>query len=192
MRLVIDFITGIDEKIAVFFNEYLTNSFVQWFFNFFTIIGSAAAVWLLIFLIFSIYKKDKWTWLFWIIPFIAVFFIVELGLKNIIGRERPYIVLEGIKMLTYKPDSFSFPSSHGAFSAAAVVIAAKIKSPPGIVWYIILSVLITVSRIVLKAHFLSDIICGYAVGWVIAYTVIKILEKVRSKSGINVISDKRS
>ncbi|MBN1648384.1 MAG: phosphatase PAP2 family protein [Spirochaetales bacterium] len=175
MTDLIDFIVRIDTSVALFMNEHITNSAVLWFFNFFTIIGTGGICWMLVFLIISVTRKQKRVWLYWIIPFTLVFLLSELGLKHLVARPRPYIALEGIHMLAGRINSYSFPSSHSAFSGAAVLIAARIMAPPNVIPYFVISVLVAASRVVLKAHFLSDVICGYVIGMLITLAVLKIL-----------------
>ena len=70
-------------------------------------------------------------------------------------------------VINYKyPKSYSFPSGHTTVSfAAAFVLASSNKKY--IPYAYILASLIALSRIILGAHYLSDVIAGMGVGTII-------------------------
>lgn len=181
---MIDWIVGLDQKIALFMDENVTNIVLLHIFNFFSIIGIAALIWIAIFIIISIKRKEKTVWLSWIIVFFAVCIISELVFKNIFARNRPYVDLLGLDMFVHKLSSYSFPSGHTSFSAASVVLVLRLKPNPHVSVYIILAVLISVSRVILKAHYFSDVICGYIIGTIIAVFTLKIMDAVIKRKQI--------
>jgi membrane protein DedA with SNARE-associated domain len=85
----------------------------------------------------------------------------------------------------------SFPSGHAAYSAAYLAVAFVLwRSVPGfrariglIVIALVLAVLIGLSRVYLRAHYLSDVLAGYALGLAvfgIAALVALAVERVRN------------
>lgn len=69
-----------------------------------------------------------------------------------------------IKILTWRirPDgsnSFSFPSGHAALS---MFIAASTRIPLLFIW----SFLVGISRLKLNKHHLSDVLCGFLLGYI--------------------------
>jgi undecaprenyl-diphosphatase len=84
----------------------------------------------------------------------------------------------------------SFPSGHAAYSAAYLAVAFVLwRSVPGfrariglIVIALVLAVLIGLSRVYLRAHYLTDVLAGYALGLAvfgIAALVALTVERVR-------------
>ena len=96
-------------------------------------------------------------------------------LKIIFGRARPYLWLtgdqSGFHFLRYGARFASFPSGHTTTSvAAAMVFGALFPRWRYAFWATAL--LIGLSRIVLDLHYLSDVIAGTALAWLVATTLI--------------------
>jgi membrane-associated phospholipid phosphatase len=89
--------------------------------------------------------------------------IAETVLKALIGRPRPFDA------------SFGFPSGHATAAATffgAVIYLAGNVSPPARTWVRVLAglaiVLVGLSRVMLRAHWPSDVIGGVALGLALA------------------------
>ena len=86
-------------------------------------------------------------------------------IKIIIQVPRPYLTLPDIKPLISKTD-FSFPSGHATFFMALGVAIYLSHKKAGYV-FIILAILIGLSRIVAGVHFPSDILAVFCLGIII-------------------------
>ncbi len=101
---------------------------------------------------------------------LPIYFIVNKYVK----RLRPFEQMQNINHLIVPPDKYSFPSGH---TAAAFVMAIlfslrfSILSP----WLYLLAILIGISRIYLRVHYLTDIIAGALLGILSANLSIWIL-----------------
>jgi undecaprenyl-diphosphatase len=98
--------------------------------------------------------------------------LLMLGLKQFFHRQRPELPL--IKTLT----NFSFPSGHAlcSFIFCSVIIYLVDKGNADLKWkwifsilLILFSIVIGISRIVLRYHYATDVLAGFCVGfaWVI-------------------------
>ncbi|MFJ7365011.1 phosphatase PAP2 family protein [Peribacillus frigoritolerans] len=129
-----------------------------------------------------ILKKDYWT--------MAVFSIGIAGgdalngwIKNHVKRVRPEDHL-------IETAGFSFPSAHAMvglifFSMVAYLIMNEIKGN-SLKWavgigFVCLVLLIGVSRIVMKVHFPTDILAGFALGAAYSLTLFKLYEFLESR-----------
>lgn len=92
-------------------------------------------------------------------------------LKKFFKRKRPYVVLTALERVHVPSDEFSFPSGH----ATAGFLMAYLVSHffPGIsVWMYIWVLLVALSRVLLRVHFVSDILAGMLLGTGIAMSVL--------------------
>src|SRR5262249_47242477 len=95
-------------------------------------------------------------------------------LKRIIGRARPLVVEDGGTLvfapLVWRPEYASIPSGHGTNAfAAAVAIGTLWPSTRVAMW--IYAVLIAISRVVITAHYPSDLVASAFFGIVGAFLV---------------------
>lgn len=65
----------------------------------------------------------------------------------------------------------SFPSIHAGRTVILAVVLSKLFSCPACVFLWALVVCVLVSRILLRKHFLVDVIAGAVLGWVVALAV---------------------
>ncbi|MEO5658000.1 MAG: phosphatase PAP2 family protein [Nitrospiria bacterium] len=95
--------------------------------------------------------------------------VFKIGL----GRPRPGLVDRG--MLEWGPSlaaaQNSFPSGHATAAFALATVAAAAAPGWGIVFYA-LATLVAVSRVVLDAHFVADVVAGGLIGWAVARAAV--------------------
>ena len=100
---------------------------------------------------------------------IAISGIITQILKHLIGRPRPKIMfLEdetfGLNFFTFNSDFHSFPSGHASTIFSIVFVFYFLF--PGIKKYLIsVGIFIALTRVVIGAHYLSDIIAGCAISY---------------------------
>lgn len=86
------------------------------------------------------------------------FLLVNIFLKNMVQRIRPYVVNEGLILLGDMPGDFSFPSGHtGSAFAVAVVMYLCMSKRYGIPALVTAS-FIALSRIYNGAHYPTDVL----------------------------------
>lgn len=141
-----------------------------------TKLGNAGIIWILTGIILISMKKTR---KLGIIFLTALFITAVLGegiLKNVIKRERPFETIKGLTLLIKAPSSYSFPSGHTASSFTAFGVLYFMNSPYK--WYsLILALFISISRIYLNVHYLTDIIGGALLGLAVAYMVCKFFKR---------------
>lgn len=139
-----------------------------------TAFGNMGIFWILLIIIFLTTKEYKKMAKYMIICLLVNIIIVNLIIKPAVGRQRPFEIVDGIKLLVLKPQDPSFPSGHSAISfcmLTVILLFSKSKSLKIITS--ILAVLIAFSRLYLYVHFPSDVFSGIIIGVFVAILTLK-------------------
>lgn len=128
--------------------------------------GSAIVVLVMTTLLF-LYDKNKRKY----IPLLWLTLIVSFGtaliLKYLIARPRP--ILSPLEL----EDSYSFPSGHAVAIFAPLLLIDKLF--PKIKWlWLALGTLVLISRIYLGVHYMSDVIGGALIGYIIGIITLEV------------------
>lgn len=105
-------------------------------------------------------------------------FLIELPvywiLKNSFKRRRPFRVVTALTPVLKPSDEFSFPSGHttAAFMVAGISTAFfPAFGPMMYMW----ALLVGLSRVMLKVHFISDVVAGALLGTCVAFLSISVM-----------------
>jgi membrane-associated phospholipid phosphatase len=102
--------------------------------------------------------------------------IGSVVVKNVIGRARPSVLTDWNPTL-FNPlalsDAFaSLPSSQATMAAAlAFAMAARFRNSGAV--FIVLGAIIGTSRIAVGEHWASDVVAGWALGWLIVRLLVR-------------------
>lgn len=117
---------------------------------------------------------------------LAVNFIVAIGLtsalgegliKHIVCRKRPCHKLEYKDLVVKRPDFYSFPSGHTASSFSIFAVALLRCNINEWLVILILAILISFSRIYLRVHYLTDVLCGVVLGLICGNISVGIMNR---------------
>ncbi len=156
------------------FIQQLRNPIFDVFFEMITTIGNRGEVWFVIIAILFFNKKTRQLSLYALLALLLTVGSVELILKPLIQRPRPFVGLDSLSLLIDKPSGFSFPSGHAAssFAVAMFLYINRIRFKKTI---LTIAVLISFSRVYLYVHYPSDVIAGALWASLIAYIVNKLM-----------------
>ena len=99
-------------------------------------------------------------------------------LKNIVDRDRPYEVLNELKILIERQPDSSFPSGHAANSlASAIVFFQMFKGRKSKISILLAGLVMALSRVYVGVHYLSDVLVGISVGIISGLSVCKFAKK---------------
>ena len=130
---------------------------------------------------------------------ILVGIVVNPMLKNIAFLRRPYFDHEGIKIL--KPvdasadiyniaeQGYSFPSGHTTNSTMLYTSLAMYKKKNKILWVIavVIPFLVGLSRVLLGAHYVTDVLCGWVVGTLLMLLFTYLQTHVKNENRLHLI-----
>jgi lipid A 4'-phosphatase len=121
---------------------------------------------------------------------IAASGIVVDVLKVVFGRTRPKLLIQsdvyGFTWLSWRSDHWSFPSGHSA-TIVALVTALWFLWPQHLLFYILVAAIVCMSRVVVGAHYLGDILAGA----LIAVLITRCTAQVFAKCGIDLVAAHR-
>ena len=168
-------LTQLDINILNFIQNNLTSPFLDKIMTTVTSLGNMGIIWIIMVIIFlsdEKYKKMAKTMIFCML---INAILINIILKPLVNRTRPFDLVQGIKLLVMKPTDPSFPSGHSAISfCSLVVILTMTKSRILKVFATILAILISYSRLYLYVHYPSDVLMGIILGSVISLVSMKV------------------
>ena len=179
----IDKINSIDVNILTFIRTNLTHGLLKDIMYVISLLLSPIPM-AIIFAIICLSAKDK-TAAIHIIINTGVAFLLNILLKNIFQRERPF------EFFLIDETGYSFPSAHSMIGVAfygtmiyctgKFLYNKKLRIPLSILLWGIM-VLTPISRVYLGVHNFTDVLVGSYIGAIIVRTSIFILDKINKKS----------
>ena len=107
--------------------------------------------------------------------------IVNLIIKPLVGRIRPYDVIDGLICMIGPQKDPSFPSGHTSSSFAAA-FAVFLKGPKKIgIPALAVAALIGFSRLYVGVHYPTDVLAGIVIGLLCGFLAVFIMDRVFAK-----------
>lgn len=148
--------------------ENLHTPFLDWLMPRITMLGDYGILWIALSLALVLYKPTRKCGLACTAALLFLFLAGNVVIKNLVARARPYDQIPGLELLIPPLSDFSFPSSHTGSSVAVASVILMYNKRWGIV-AMVLAVLISLSRLYLTVHFLTDVLAGAALGVLCAF-----------------------
>lgn len=160
--------------------QTLRTPFLDTFFTIYTNLGNRGEIWFLIMILTGINKKTRYISVLAFLALVMEFISVDLILKPIFMRERPF-ELYPVELLIGNPHGSSFPSGHSgsSFAVAGVYLFTNYKHKWTIVF---MAALMAFSRLYHFVHFPSDVLVGSIIGLIISYILVKFFNNNFKKS----------
>lgn len=164
--------------------EFLRQPWLDPIVSFYTKLGDAGLLWIVLTLAMLIFPKTRRAGLAGAMALVFSLIFTNGIIKPLLSRTRPWLVMEGLNYLVYEKDPNSFPSGHSSASFAAAsawwgTLPRKWMKVTGMV----AAALLALSRLYVGVHFPSDVVCGTLVGlfcgW-LACTILRAVEKRRA------------
>ena len=150
---------------------------------FITHLGDEGILWIAMGLTMLFWKKTRPMGFTVLLSLLFDFLIINVTLKDLISRPRPFVVNEAIRPLITDVSPYrSFPSGHsgGSFSAMFALywwVPKKVGIPA-----LVLAALVALSRLYVGVHYPTDILAGCLVGFLCGALAYYVVQAIRKKS----------
>lgn len=172
-----------DGQILLFIQEHLRNTVCDVFFTGITHLGDAGIFWICLTIVLLCFRRTRKAGIYSACGLILSLIVNNLILKNLVGRIRPYELVEGLQCIVGPAYDASFPSGHtGASFASAVSIYRQLPRKFA-VFFIVLASLIAFSRLYVGIHYPTDVLGGLVTGIGIGLLVNIIGDKLWNANG---------
>lgn len=174
-----DRLLEIDGNILLWIQDNLRNPVFDVVFTAITRLGEKGLIWIAFTLFLLLFKKYKWAGVASGISMTVTFVVVNVIVKNIVDRVRPYEVLEGLRCIVDPKSDFSFPSGHTAHAfAVGVVVLIMLPRKLGLPMFIFAFVM-GFSRLYVGVHYPTDVLAGAAIGTIIALVSVGLTKVIK-------------
>ncbi|MBR6173086.1 MAG: phosphatase PAP2 family protein [Eubacterium sp.] len=181
-------ITQWDADILLYIQDHLRADWLTPIMKVITHLGEKGIFWILLCIALLIPKRTRRVGLISALALLFGWLTCNVVIKSLVGRVRPYEVIEGLTSLVGAQKDTSFPSGHAAAAFATTIgfcLASWSKKEhwpkwPGIA-LIVLSLLICFSRLYVGVHYPTDVIAGILISSAIATGVYFIFLAVEKK-----------
>lgn len=154
----------VDAQLLLFIQEHIRNTVCDVFFRGITHLGDAGIFWILLTIALLCFRRTRRAGVYSACALMASLIVNNLILKNLVGRVRPYELVEGLQCIVGPARDTSFPSGHtGASFASAVAIYRQLPRKLA-VFFIVLASLIAFSRLYVGIHYPTDVLGGLVTG----------------------------
>lgn len=168
-------------NVLLWIQNNLRNDFFDVIMKTITRLGDGGMIWIIFAVLLLLFKKYRYAGVASAISLILTFLTVNLCIKNLVARVRPYEVIEGLTRIVGEQSDYSFPSGHTAHAFAVSVVLLlmlpkKLGAPA-----LILAFLMGFSRLYVGVHYPTDVLGGAVIGTVLAVISVFIAKKIKSK-----------
>lgn len=149
--------------------------------RFISMLGDHGLFWIFLTLLLFLFKKTRRAALASALSMLLTLLVVNILLKPLAARIRPYEVIEGLRYIVAKESEFSFPSGHSANSLACAWVLFRMCDKRIGVPALILALLIALSRLYVGVHYPTDVLAGVAIGMLLAEFAMRIAPRLAKR-----------
>lgn len=173
-----------EADILLWIQNNIRNDILTPFMRGITFLGEAGWFWILLTVIFLLKRKYRSVGIASGIALFGSLILNNLILKNVVGRIRPYEVIDGLRLIGHQASDASFPSGHSAASfAAATAFFLMLPKRIGVL-FIILAGLIAFSRLYIGIHYPTDVIFGIFDGILLGFCAVRFVRCRQKLEGL--------
>ena len=168
-----------ESGIILWIQENIRGPIGNVFWLFITHLGDDGLLWIAMGIVLLFFKKTRPIGFTVLLSLLFDFLIINVALKGLVARPRPFVVNELIEPLVGGVSPYrSFPSGHSGGSFATMFALYRWVPKKIVVPALFLASLVALSRLYVGVHYPTDIIGGAIIGFicsVLAYFVVKLV-----------------
>ena len=156
---------GLEASVLLWIQENLRGEVLNRAFSAFTHLGDHGLLFIVLGLLLLVIPRARKVGLTVLTALLIGALITNVTLKPLVGRIRPWLVVEGLTALVEETDLRSFPSGHttAAFAfAGAVLCSTPVKRWRALA--LAVAGLMAFSRLYVGVHYPTDVLAGVVVG----------------------------
>ena len=142
-----------------------------------TTLGNGGAFWIVLTLLLLIFKRTRRMGVYCAASMLLTLLVVNLCIKPLAARTRPYELIEGLQILVSRPHDYSFPSGHSANSLTCAWTIFRLAPKKYGVPALVLAVLIALSRLYVGVHDPTVVLAGAAIGVLLSEVALRALRR---------------
>lgn len=160
-----ELVQSVDESVLRWIGEHLRVSWLNGPMTFYSALGNAGMLFIAATFLLLCFRRTRRAGWASAAALVLDLLVVNVTIKPLVSRTRPWVVMEGFQTLTTSGDPNSFPSGHTcaafAFAAAVCVTAPETWMKAAA---LIAAALMGFSRLYVGVHFPSDVVAGVFIG----------------------------
>ena len=142
-----------------------------------TSLGNGGAFWIALTVLLLIFRRTRRIGVYCAASMLLTLLVVNLCIKPLAARTRPYELIQGLEILVSRPRDYSFPSGHSANSLSCAWTLFRLAPKKYGVPALVLAVLIALSRLSVGVHFPTDVLAGAAIGVLLSELTLRALRR---------------
>lgn len=167
-----------EANIIFWIQEHLRVGFLNPIMQVITTLGDGGVFWIVLTVLLLIFKKTRKAGVCCALGLIFDLLVVNIAVKPLVARIRPYEVIQEITILTHRPGDHSFPSGHSAGSFACAWAFFRAYKKKWGVPALILAILISLSRLYVGVHYPTDVLGGAVIGIIVGELGYRLGKKI--------------
>ncbi|MCM1273229.1 MAG: phosphatase PAP2 family protein [Clostridium sp.] len=174
----------LDGNILLWIQEHLRTDIMTVIMKAITKLGDKGIFFIAVAVLLMVYKPTRKAGLAALLGLLINLLIVNVWLKNVVDRTRPYYVVQGLQSLLPPQTDSSFPSGHTSHAFVMVAVMwSTMKRKYGVI-ALVLAILIAFSRLYLGVHYPSDVLAGAVIGLIAGLVSVAIVKRWKQSDSI--------
>lgn len=170
-----------EANIVLWIQENLRVGFLNPIMQGITHLGDGGVFWIILSVLLLLFKKTRKVGLCCALGLIFDLLVVNIAVKPLVARIRPYEIIKEITILTHQPGDHSFPSGHSAGSFACAWAFFRAYKKKWGVPALVLAALVSLSRLYVGVHYPTDVLGGVVIGCGVATLAMMIVKAIGKK-----------